>query len=546
MDKMQHLLAKGYLPPTLPPPFTSQMFGSRSRKILAAWKRSGIISQKPWQPEAVFKVKETIPIVYSCPKGNLERRFFHIIHPYSQLILSYVISYYWRKISDFLSDGKYSLDKIEFVEDEERALRKFDFQRHSVHKLILQSTANVIVKTDISRFYPSIYTHSIPWAMYGKENVKSNRKKYDREIGGLLDVLVRRCNQNQTIGIPVGPDTSIIIADIISNAIEVEFTSSAQASSLSADRVQDDWFIACPDMSCAERALSDLQRIYAKYGLEINGSKTNIESVKSFVEAPWLGRVRNLLSNRDLSKIRTSEFQAIASELLFTASQNPKERVLRYFFRSIVNASLPDAVMPALVAFSMQALAVDPRDIDIIGQLLINWRFHKRPLDTGLVAKRIFSLLEDALNKRHDFEAAWCLFICKGLSIKIDNKNLLDLIARYDGYVIPLLALDLMEREQIASLDTTYWESIIDKGDEFDELWLLRYEALDRGWLKAKKTAPLTWPMYKALKENKIRFYDHKKNVEKIEKTRKRLRRSSSLTKTWFSFFGSIPSGIEI
>ena len=34
-----------------------------------------------------------------------------------------------------------------------------------------------VVKADISTFFPSIYTHSIPWALVGKAVAKQNRSK---------------------------------------------------------------------------------------------------------------------------------------------------------------------------------------------------------------------------------------------------------------------------------------------------------------------------------------------------------------------------------
>ena len=49
---------------------------------------------------------------------------------------------------------------------------------HNAKTLYLQATSDWLIKTDISRFYSSIYTHSIAWAAYEKDKVKNNLNLY--------------------------------------------------------------------------------------------------------------------------------------------------------------------------------------------------------------------------------------------------------------------------------------------------------------------------------------------------------------------------------
>jgi hypothetical protein len=83
---------------------------------------------------------------------------------------------------------------------------------------MLRSRSRYVIQTDISRFYQSIYTHSIPWALHGKAAAKANRSR--RLIGNTLDKLVREGQDRQTIGVPIGPDTSLIIAEIILSSVD--------------------------------------------------------------------------------------------------------------------------------------------------------------------------------------------------------------------------------------------------------------------------------------------------------------------------------------
>jgi Nitrite/Sulfite reductase ferredoxin-like half domain len=79
-------------------------------------------------------------------------------------------------------------------------------------------------QTDIANFYPSIYTHSIPWALLGKQKCKAeiNTPLFKGHYANKLDIFTRNMQDRQTIGIPIGPETSRILAEIISVAIDIK------------------------------------------------------------------------------------------------------------------------------------------------------------------------------------------------------------------------------------------------------------------------------------------------------------------------------------
>ena len=77
-----------------------------------------------------------------------------------------------------------------------------------------------VVITDISGFFPTIYTHTIPWALHGKSIAKQNQSKTPEFFGNILDDRCMGVQDRQTIGLPIGPDTSHIIAEIIGVSID--------------------------------------------------------------------------------------------------------------------------------------------------------------------------------------------------------------------------------------------------------------------------------------------------------------------------------------
>ncbi|MCV5837901.1 RNA-directed DNA polymerase, partial [Escherichia coli] len=77
-------------------------------------------------------------------------------------------------------------------------------------------------KTDISRFYHSIYTHSIAWTYHTKDISKRNRS--NSLFGNVLDKHSQDSQDGQTIGLPIGPDTSLIIAESLLSNIDLKLS----------------------------------------------------------------------------------------------------------------------------------------------------------------------------------------------------------------------------------------------------------------------------------------------------------------------------------
>jgi hypothetical protein len=175
----------------------------------------------------------------------------------------------------------YSLDEIQLSKNYVRGTKGITFELHRAKKDYVEAISDWLVTTDISRFYPSIYTHSIAWAAYGKEKVKANVPLYDGSLADRLDYLIRIENRNQTVGIPIGPETSRIVAEVISSRIDRDFSKKQSVfrdsqGENNIDRYQDDWHVGVDSLENAERVLSCIHDVYREYGLETNGNKTTV------------------------------------------------------------------------------------------------------------------------------------------------------------------------------------------------------------------------------------------------------------------------------
>ena len=149
-----------------------------------------------------------------------------------------------------------------------------------------RSANRYLLQTDIARFYPSIYTHSIPWAMYGKAYAKRNRRG---NIGNDLDALVRNAQSQQTSGTPIGPDTSLLIAELVLSATDQEFVS--RLGQVSGFRSMDDYELCFASRAEAEEALAALEEVLSHYEFSPNPAKTRIVDLPQPIQARWVGEL---------------------------------------------------------------------------------------------------------------------------------------------------------------------------------------------------------------------------------------------------------------
>ena len=353
----------------------------------------------------------------SKPKRNFERRYVHITHPIPQSLLAWEIVSHWRQLQKWLSRQEYSEERIVISDHFERALKDINFRIHRAKTGYIEAASDWLVKTDISRFYPSIYTHSIAWAAYGKENVKSNLATYSGTIADRLDLLVRHCNQNQTVGIPIGPETSRILAEVISSRIDKKFYSSEVATDVKKsqiDRLQDDWCVGTSSLADAERVLSTISRCYSEFGLEINGSKTSISHIITSKQDSWKSDIAAFLSNRRnvLAKARLEEYLSMCLRLQVDF---PNEPVVNYALATIEGRRFSSRDLAVLESFLLKAAVVSPISLDRICRIILNIDRFTGGLSKDRIVARFTELLEKQMENDALYEVMWLLYTVRGL-----------------------------------------------------------------------------------------------------------------------------------
>lgn len=129
--------------------------------------------------------------------------------------------------------------------------------------------------TDITNCYASIYTHTIAWAVMGKDEAKKNRGR--QYIGNILDNLIREMQNGQTNGIPQGSALFDFIAEIILTYADKKLSDKLSSKGITdyyIIRYRDDYRIFSNNKREIETISFTLQEILHDINLQLNANKT--------------------------------------------------------------------------------------------------------------------------------------------------------------------------------------------------------------------------------------------------------------------------------
>ena len=198
-------MTRGYFPDRVIPPVNSLALSVAIPDILAYTQP--IVSDILRRVRGVG-FERTRCATHSVPKRKHLRRTLSIPNPLHQCILSAEIASNWQTLEAFCAQSPLSLSVPK--PSIERALEATNgLNKQPIFRAQRSVGARYLLKTDIARYYPSIYSHSVPWALHGKDAARSD-KKFNL-LGNRLDLWLRATQDKQTGGIPIGPDSSFLI-----------------------------------------------------------------------------------------------------------------------------------------------------------------------------------------------------------------------------------------------------------------------------------------------------------------------------------------------
>jgi hypothetical protein len=351
-----------------------------------------------------------------------------------------------------------------------------------------------IVHSDISNFYPSIYTHSIPWALLGVHEAKLNQK------GGFenkLDEHQRMMKRNETTGVAIGPGTSNIISEIILYEVDKLLKNKGYEFY----RFIDDYTAFCSTYEESESFIRDLSEFLSTYGLLLNIKKTEITKLPKPTVADWVSDLGSRISQRT----KVNEFYCIKmlDYALDLQEKNAGGSILKFTLKSLINKATPKAKI-ALLDYSVNLTMHYPILLPLIGDLL---SVAPRKPNDSYYKSLIFTLNECIINKNSD-GMVWCLFyIAKYYSATLNDEVAEKIINTGDVIAITTLYLFKIHQQKVV----VFCESIIQMSlFDIDQYWLLLYQVffdkkIENPYKDLNKYLPLAKGKTEQIKKDKAR-----------------------------------------
>ena len=497
--RLSSLIGRGYFPNELPPPFTSADFAAHSAEFAGTWDGK--------------KIREFLSRAesYSVPRYGHARRMLSIVNPVNQLHVSDLISKNWVAIRTRLKRSQITeFDPRLVLKGNSRAVTGVAFEGVARRRAEILGSYGRYVKTDVARFYPSIYTHSIPWAITGKDFVKANRKTaaFKSSFGNLLDIAVAAGQQGQTIGIPIGPDTSRIISELIASEVEVIAAKHIPDLAERAVRFVDDMLIGLNDTETPSPVLSALSNALNDFELELNAEKTTIHGMGYDHSPEWIHYIRTFEMNDNPARQR-GDLDSFFAQAIYLADANPRENVLLFATKRATGFGIDPTNMAHLVRWLLYAARRSPSCLSFIAEHLAAIK----PTDgmsKGEIASYIIQQLPLKADAGHADEAAWLLFWARDIGLTLPAGALKKVTALRSS-VVAMLALDLNQRGLVdGNLNVSAWKSAATQDGLKSEMWLVAYEATKKGWWPTNESTEFITghPFFGDIWSKDIAFYD--------------------------------------
>ena len=332
-----------------------------------------------------------------------------------------------------------------------------------------------MIHTDISKCYPSIYTHAIPWALVGKDIAKNNIGKY-KEWYNQIDHFAQISKNGETHGLLIGPHTSNILSEIILCAIDKELSKKYD----SYIRNIDDYICYVDTKEEADNFIIDLNRELRKYDLLMNHKKTEIYELPICVVETWIHKIQNHMVTFQKFKnyIDYREIQAFIDFIIKLVSENTDNNsVILYAVKVLKNFTLTKNAQEYLVKSIVSLSLLYPYLVPILGQYI----FEKYNVDTNQIQKYANMIYEKYIQKNNYEACSFALLYAIDSNSKIDSIDV-EIIKNSQDCILMLMAFIYCKKNNLKSeiKQLKLYAKELEKKGEIDQYWLFVYECLGK------------------------------------------------------------------
>lgn len=332
-----------------------------------------------------------------------------------------------------------------------------------------------LVQADISKCFPSIYSHAIPWAIATKEVAKQT--VYDDSLWyNKLDLEVRNSTNGETHGLLIGPHTSNILSEIILCRIDEELSKKW------------DYVRNIDDFSCyvntrdeADEFLVQLNSNLREYGLSLNHKKTKILELPVAAIEQWTHQIQDktVYLEKFHSYVDYREAQSLLDFCIELMEKNRDNASVLFYGIKVLQGHKLSLNAKKYVIKTATSLALNfPYIVPLLGRYV----YDPYNIDKDNAEKYINLIYERYLTKDYFEAVAYAFYYAVEYDIEIKSFDVNTIIQKNDCILLLCCFIYCCHYKLRKSLSTLkkHAKSLKENGD-MESYWPFTYECLSVG-----------------------------------------------------------------
>lgn len=495
------LLAYGFFAEKLPPVFTAVSFFDYCKTV-------SIPFSKDWNEYITFRVMRNINIP----------RFMGVPNPFKYQIVCSELRDNWKELQKHFhnqTDGQsYRISRIHLRKEYgkkrifEMNYKNWRTDGNPELELLIhdKGTSRFIVKADISVCFPSIYTHSIPWALVGKEQAKktvSNKNKWYNKI----DKACSDMRKGETHGLLIGPHASNLLSEIILTVIDKKLYDKGYRYVRNIDDY--DCYVGSHDE--AQRFLKDLEEALREFDLPLNHKKTKIVELPIGLEKNWKHQLNDLPKVGESGMVEYPQVNTFIDTALMLATETGDFAIINYAIQKLKGSKLSDNGQRLAAKRFMHMVTLYP----YLLHLMEEYVFTPYEVDTNDIKSLSDTIYRNAVNL-NDYESlCYSIYFAVKFNFVLDEfesdyKQAQDYVIKSKDCLLLIMTWIYFMKQNHGKRNATQVKPLNKvamelKKTDMDRYWLFCYEALTWGSLSGQ---------WRSMKEEGVSFI--RKEIKEI------------------------------
>ena len=346
-----------------------------------------------------------------------------------------------------------------------------------------KGTSRFLIKADISTCFPSIYTHSLPWALVGKEEAKKTIHKkiwYNN-----IDQVCSDMRNGETHGLLIGPHASNLLSEIVLTVVDRQLYDKGYRYIRNIDDY--DCYVGSYDE--AQRFLLDLEETLREFDLTLNHKKTKIIELPVSIEKDWKHQLSDLPRIGGSGMVEYPQVNTFIDTALRLATETGDLAIINYAIKKLKGLELSENGKRLAAKRFMHMATRYP----YLLYLMEEYVFRPYKVDVSSIKELSDTIYQNAI-AINDYESmCYSIYYAIRFGFTIDvfendyKKAQEDVIKSKDCILLVMTWLYFMKQNnwkrdatQVKPLNRVAQEL---KNKDMDRYWLFCYEALSWGSL---------------------------------------------------------------